>query len=115
VPSFKHPRPAGKTREAADDREVVRIHAVTVQFLEFVENRNRVVERIGAVRVTRDHHLLHRREIREKLAREAPRLFLEPLQLGGELGVARGQFAKLAHAVDQVDDVLFEGEDESRH
>ena len=73
-----------------------------------------VVERVGAVRVPRELHLLPRRELGEELARELGRLVLEPPQLGLEGAVAARELAQLAHARDELDDGLLEGEDVTR-
>jgi hypothetical protein len=104
-----------KAGEPGDDRCVVGKTAIAVQFDPVGEKPLHVVERVGAVRMPRDHDLLHRGQIGEDLARQPARFFFETLELRFELGVARGEVTKLPNALDQVDDRFLEGEDERCH
>ena len=86
--SDEHDRPAGEPREAAHDRQIVGIHAVAVQLVKLLEDRRRVVERVGPLRVTRELRHLPRCQARENTRRERttpgaqPRDLLPDVHLG---------------------------------
>jgi orotidine-5'-phosphate decarboxylase len=58
-----HARLAVEARQAANDGMVVRVTAVTMQFLEVGENQVDVVQGIGPLRMPRDQGALPRREL----------------------------------------------------
>jgi hypothetical protein len=73
---------AGQT---ADDRLVVRESAVAVQFLEVGEDLGHVVERVGALRMTRDLGHLPRRQARVDVLRQQQALLAETIDLLGDV------------------------------
>ncbi len=60
-----HHRPAVETRRTADDRPVIRVHAVAMQLLEVREDRRQVVEAVRALRMAGQLGDLPRGEVRE--------------------------------------------------
>jgi hypothetical protein len=102
-------------REAAHDRGVLGEAAVAVELLEIGEEVLDVIEGVRPVGVTRELHLLPRGEVREELAREAPRLLLQPLQLPLEAAVALGEDAQLPDAIHELDDGLLERQNVCGH
>ena len=86
-------RPPAKAGETGDDGRVVAEAAVAVKLDEVREDPIDVVERVRAVRVPGELHLLPRRQIREELARELARLVFEPPELRLERAVASRELA----------------------
>jgi hypothetical protein len=101
--------------EAADDRRVVPEATVAVELLPLGEERFDVIERVRPVRVARELDLLPGAEVGEELAGDARGLVFQATELPLERTVALGELAQLAHTGDQVDDGLFEGENERCH
>ena len=112
----QHDRPAGESREAADDREIVRIHAVAVQFLELVEDRNRVIERVWALRVARELRDLPRRQVGENAVGERAALGPQSRDLLADvdLGVGRDE-AQLVDLRLELGDGLLEFQETQCH
>ncbi len=76
-----HARIAIEPREAADDRRVVGVAPVAVQLAELAEQSVDVVERIGPLRVARDHRDLPRGEPAVDVLGELVALSLQSIDL----------------------------------
>ena len=100
---------AVETREAADDRQVVRIVAVAVQFVEIGEQLVHVVERVRALRMTGDLRNLPRRQVRVQIFGQLLALLGQPLDLfrniDGRIVLHEAQFFDLRF---EFSDRLFE-------
>ena len=77
----EHHRAVVEPRRAADDGEIVAIHAIAVQLVEVLEDEAGVVERVGTLRMARELRDLPGREIREDVLRELLALRLQPRDL----------------------------------
>jgi len=84
VPDHHH-RLAVEARRPADDRRVVGVLAIAVQFVEVGEDRVHVVERVGPLRMARDHCHLPRRELGVGVLQQRVALLLQPLHLFGDV------------------------------
>jgi hypothetical protein len=80
------------------------------RFHDVLEQTTHVVGRVRTVRVPRQLHLLHRREICEHLARKPRGFLFESLELGRPSFIGARERAQLAHTRDELDDRALEGE-----
>ena len=105
----EHHRRGLEARDAADDRLVVRVHAVAVQLLELREDERDVVERVRTLRMARELRDLPGRQVREDAARERARLGTQLLDLvrGIEVRVL-GEEPQLLDLRLELGDRLFE-------
>ena len=80
--------------EAADDGQVVAVHAIAVQLVEVLEDEAGVVERVRALRVARELRDLPGGQVREDALRELRALGLQPrdLFLDVDRGARRNMF-----------------------
>ena len=104
-------RAARHPTDAADDRGVVRVHAVAVQFLKIRDDARNVVGRIGPHRVPRDLGNLPGRQLGEDALRERFALALQPGDLLVDIDL--GVIADVAQLVDlclELGNRLFEFE-----
>ena len=76
-----HDRAVAQARKPADDRKIIAKHAIAVQLLELAAHDVHVIERVGAVRVTRELRDLPGREIGEDVRRQLPALRLQSRDL----------------------------------
>ena len=104
-----HDRTAIDTRRATDNGQVIRIHPVTVQFLEIGAQEGDVIERVRALGMTRQLRHLPRSEVREDALGERTTLGAEAVHLLRDVDF--GIIAKEAKLVDlrfQLGDGLLE-------
>src|SRR5690606_25278708 len=97
-------------REPAHDGWVVGEAPIAVQLDEVREQALDVIERVRAVRVPRELHLLHRAQLAEDLTCELRGLLLEALELATETIVGARQLPELPDAGDELHHRAFEGE-----
>src|SRR5262249_50740903 len=88
-------------REAADERVIVRVHAVAVELVEIREAALDVVERVRTLRVARELRDLPSAETREDAPRERLALVLEPFDLFADV-----QLRVFANELERVDSRL---------
>src|SRR5690606_30496715 len=102
-------RAAIEPREAPDDGGVFGKRAVAVQLEEVVEDRVEVVEKVRAVRVPAQLHLLPDVEVLEDVRLEpyGARLELEHLRVDSAVPRTRGRL-QLGDALLELDERLFE-------
>jgi hypothetical protein len=86
---------------------------IAVELHEILEQALDVIVGVGAIRMPRELHLLHRRKLGEDLACQLGGLVLEPLELGTKTVVFMRELAQLAHARDELHDGTLEGQDVS--
>ena len=111
-----HARLAVEARESADDRLIVRVLAVAVQFAEIGEHAADVVERVRPLRMARDLRDLPRRELAVDFLGELLAFFLQPRDLVGN--VHRRVLVHVTQFLDlllQFGDRLFEFEERLLH
>jgi len=74
-----------ESRQATDDRQVVCIRPVTVQFHEVGEQIGHVVERVGALRVARDLRHLPGCQVRVDVLGQLLAFLVQPVDLVGDV------------------------------
>ena len=110
-------RIAVQARQAPDDRFVVRGKAVAAHLQKIVEDKPDIVERVGAVAMTRHKCLFPRGEVPVYLHLQLQKLFLKDGKLGGEFNPLSLRFRdlfgrfQLADELFELGDGLFEIED----
>ena len=77
----QHDRRALEPRQAADDGQIVAVHAIAVQFMPVGENHGHIVERIRTLRMTRQLRDLPGGQIGKNAVGERPALRLQALDL----------------------------------
>ena len=111
-----HERALVDARQPADDGAVVRVHAVTVQFVELAADGVDVIKRVGPVRVARELGDLPGRETGEDAHRELPALGLQPADLVLDVDFAvRSHVPELLDLRFELGDRLFEVEERDGH
>ena len=102
--------------ESADDRPVVGVDPVAVQFDEIRDHFADVVHRVGAERMARNLDLLPRRQILVNLPARFADLFLHPIDLERDVDVLRlAERLKLLQLLFQLDDRFLERQCIGRH
>ena len=97
--------------DTGDQRAIFGESTIAVQLHEVLEQTLDVVVRVGAIRMARELHLLHRRKLGENLAREFRGFVLEPLELGSKTIIFVRKLAQLTDARDELHDGTLEGQD----
>src|SRR5690606_17906535 len=104
-----HDRLAVEPRQAADDRAIVPERPVAMQLVEVREQRADVLERLGALRMARDHGHLPWRQLRVRVLQERFALLAQPAELLGDVygGIVLDE-PKRIDLLLEVSDRLFE-------